>query len=959
MALPKGHIQINKMDRARLEEMSLEQLQKEAQRFNMPIQEDRHKLIDDMVNFIERQNVQTRSAKASGGQKHTNKPVSTPPSLSPVPGQSWQTTPEIASLITAIANPLQQMQQQILESQQAQQIVLQEMLQALTARNTNPQPAQTEQLPPVQESVTPRSHSSSQPSQRSSLASMSSSHAISLLASQIPEYGGKESENVQLWVQRVDQVARIHKVPEDVTLLAASSRLVNIAKRWYDIGSGPMIESWSGFKEAILKRFTRRILYHVALQKIEERKWNSFKETFLEYAMDKLTLMHNLGLSQESTIHLLISGIGSRSLRELAASLNAESVDIFLDTMHQIASVSLEHDKRSGSDVKSTRTRDSTQKPGNKADVVNKQPEREGIICTYCKTPGHEKDKCFKLRRKEQLAQQQSTSTTVPSSPTSIPVATVTSDEVTSEDSVIAHVQPIGKNIFIQSLALVVSRLNNVECNLRALVDTGSPISFVKLSVFNKFYDNDVNISKIPKLTYRALNGEPVEIVGVVDSSITLKQLDQKLNITLNIIKNDNFYTDLILGRDFLDAHTITAIYNPPKQKLETNERAFPETLLHILACTEDSRAINRFDEIETDFGPECTKALKNLLLDIDSEIMRIHDDNYRVQVRLKDDSIYAYAPRRFAHVEKTQIRDITDDLLSRGIIKRSDSPYCARIVPVRKKSGHLRLCVDLRPLNQRVEKQKYPFPIIEDCIALLGNKTVFTLLDLRDGFHQIKVDERHTKYFSFATHEGQYEYTSLPFGYCEAPAEFQKRLVNILSTFINENKVIVYIDDIMIATDTVEENVKTLRKVLQTLKRYGFELNVSKCKFLRKQVEYLGYVISNTGITISKRHTDAIERFPQPRNVLEVQRFLGLTNFFRKFIKDFSIKSAPIRQLLRKTVDFDFDIHCIKAFQSLKSELTSQPILALYNPAAETQLHTDASALGLGGILLQKQKKR
>lgn len=183
-------------------------------------------------------------------------------------------------------------------------------------------------------------------------------------------------------------------------------------------------------------------------------------------------------------------------------------------------------------------------------------------------------------------------------------------------------------------------------------------------------------------------------------------------------------------------------------------------------------------------------------------------DDDYAVKIQLKDESEYAYAPRRFAHEERRQIREIIDDLLKRGRIKPSTSPYCARIVPVRKKNGTMRLCVDLRPLNSRVVKQKFPFPLIEDCLARLGNKKVFTLLDLRDGFHQIKVDSSCTKFFAFATPDGQYEYTRLPFGFSESPAEFQKRLVAILLPLIREEEVIVYIDDIMIASETIDKNL-------------------------------------------------------------------------------------------------------------------------------------------------------
>jgi len=135
--------------------------------------------------------------------------------------------------------------------------------------------------------------------------------------------------------------------------------------------------------------------------------------------------------------------------------------------------------------------------------------------------------------------------------------------------------------------------------------------------------------------------------------------------------------------------------------------------------------------------------------------------DNYTVSVRLKDESVYAFASRRFAYSERIKLRKITDDLLKRGIIKPSVSPYCARVVPIRKKDGRMKLYVDLHSLNIRIHKQKFPFPIIEDCLARLCNKSVFSLLDLKDSFHQIRVEDESTKYFAFATPDGQFEYNS------------------------------------------------------------------------------------------------------------------------------------------------------------------------------------------------------
>ncbi|KMQ85932.1 hypothetical protein RF55_15252 [Lasius niger] len=438
----------------------------------------------------------------------------------------------------------------------------------------------------------------------------------------------------------------------------------------------------------------------------------------------------------------------------------------------------------------------------------------------------------------------------------------------------------------------------------------------------------------------------------VVDSPMVQ---GKEFPVELHILKNDTFQGDIILGRKFFKENNLTLVYSPAKENADEKVNLFT-----VLPLCVDEEQTNDLEQIcknnKIDFDTETKLKLEKLILKVNSQKVLQVDDDYKVEVNIKDPSVFAYAPRRFAMEERKQIRAITDDLLRRGIIKVSVSPYCARVVSVRKKDGRLRLCVDLRPLNSRVVKQKYPFPIVEECLSKLSNKKIFSLLDLRDGFHQIKIHENSTKYFSFATPDGQFEFTRLPFGYCEAPAEFQKRLIQILNPLIRQDKVIVYIDDVLIASETVEENIGILKEVLQILKKYNFELNYQKCKFLRKKIQFLGYVITAEGITLSPRHTEAVQNYKFPKDKLQLQRFLGLANYFRKFIKNFALKVKVLQNLIKKGVEFKFDETCINAFNNIKSELTSYPVLRLFNPTAETQLHTDACSAGIGAVLLQRQ---
>jgi len=731
--------------------------------------------------------------------------------------------------------------------------------------------------------------------------------------------------------------------------LAASSKLSGSARRWYDLQEGAVIESWSNLRCELRRMFDRRVPFYKAMARIEARIWQQHKESFDDYAIDKLALMQQLDLPIQDVINLLIGGISQPMLRATALSLRCATVEHFLELMRHIASgIADDHRKKGTSAVAEKQPSLECRNCGKKGH--SHKTCRSQLVCFYCKVPGHRQYDCPN-KRPGGVATMKS-----PPKPSAV-AAAVTGAEDSPTTTEVAAVRDPETTLEIASPLIRISNICNKNCNLVALVDTGSPVSFVKDSVYFR-YCSDLNLK--PSLrNLRNFCDRPLDIKGTVKVALSIDVLSgTSFTVELFVISNTTLEADIILGREFLFEHRLTLVFKPAERPSGPETNLFTVLPLHIFEDSEGD-LVSDIEESNIDFGRKTKQKLKSIVLEVNNTSTPLLDDGHAVQVRLRDTFVYAYAPRRFAHSERLQLRAITDDLLNRGIIKPSISPYCARVVPVRKRSGDLRLCVDLRPLNARVERQRYSFPIIEECLSRLANKNVFTLLDLRDGFHQIKVHPDSTKYFSFATPDGQFEYTRLPFGYCESPAEFQKRLVQVLQPFIREDKILVYIDDILIPSVTVENNLLTLKEVMLVLKQYGFELNIAKCQFLRKSVEFLGYIITPGEITLSNRHVKAIEAFKQPSNVHEVQRFLGLASYFRRFIENFAIKAQPLYRLLRKSVSFDFDSECERAFANLKKELIAYPLLRLFDPSAETELHTDACAQGLGAILLQKQSNK
>ncbi|KMQ90234.1 retrovirus-like pol polyprotein, partial [Lasius niger] len=1001
--------------RASLEELSLADLKKEALKFNIKMEtKDPLLYVDAIVEQLFKNSTSEEASKvsedsrrryhlrsASTGNTSKSKPVpdlSVPcseraPSMEnefpPVYSLKMQQLGE--NLARQMADMTQQMSSLMLEQSRQQQALMQQMFAAMNINNANSNSATVPSAhsfaqgyePHVQRSTissvstahnnmtsnstsvpVPGAHFLAQESdthiQRSSISSASTAQAVKLLSTHIPDFSGSEDEDVDSWIHTVERVAQIHGVPNDVLLLAATGKLKKTARKWFDLYITKLIESWSYFREAIIKRFKRPVLFHVAIQKAEARKWLFMKETFHDYAMDKLVLLRNLGLKDKDTIHLLINGIGSRSLRELASTLRVSSVDEFLEEMHNITSASGESQKKFQSF--SPKIQSTKPVPSSSNKEASQQKE---IFCVYCRAKGHTRDECPKLKKKDNPSSSRFPNKTPP-------VAVVEQQEVaassTSSSSVVAVVSEVpGRKIEINDSKLKVVSINNRECSMWALLDTGSPISLICPSAFKKIFNSDFlslnsNVfnshgSLLSKFRFKGINNVPIMISDLISTSIVLQVLpDFVANIDLHVLKEDSCSLDLIIGRDFIKNNSISVLYNPSGEDLESKVLLFQEIASTEVINNKVSDLRATLSDVDIDFGPDVKDLLISTILEVENMDLPPVEDEYLVKLSLKDESVFAFSPRRFAWTERLQMREITDDLLNRGIIRLSSSPYCARVVPVKKKNGSLRLCVDMRPLNSKVIKQKYPFPLIEDCLARLSNKSIFTLLDLKDGFHQIKVHPDFTKFFAFATPDGQFEYTRLPFGFCEAPAEFQKRLIQILQPLIREDRVIVYIDDILIPSITVQDNLSVLKEVLLLLKRYNFEVNYNKCMFLKKELEYLGYILSPSGITLSVRHVEAVNNFPKPKKLVELQRFLGLTNYFRKFIKNYAKLAKPLQDLLRKTSSFNFDQGCLNAFNSLKDALTSFPVLCLYNPCAETELHTDASSLALAAILLQKQ---
>ncbi|WVZ50407.1 hypothetical protein U9M48_001660 [Paspalum notatum var. saurae] len=302
-----------------------------------------------------------------------------------------------------------------------------------------------------------------------------------------------------------------------------------------------------------------------------------------------------------------------------------------------------------------------------------------------------------------------------------------------------------------------------------------------------------------------------------------------------------------------------------------------------------------------------------------------------------------AKAPYRMSEKEYDELKKQLDDLLEKGFIRRSVSPWGAPVLFVKKKDGTLRLCVDYRELNAVTIKNKYPLPRIDDLLDQLKGAKYFSKIDLRSGYHQMKIREEDIPKIAFVTRYGHHEFTVVSSGLTNAPAYFMN-MMNLIFMEELDRFVVVFTDDILIYSKTREEHEKQLRDVLEKLRKNQLYGKFSKCEFWLEKVALLGHVFTAGGVSVDPKKIEAVSNWKTPRNVTEIRSFLGLAKYYRRFIENFSKIAKPMTELLKDKVSFEWNDKREKSFQCLKDKLTTTLVLTLPDLQKDFVVYCDAS---------------
>ena len=447
-------------------------------------------------------------------------------------------------------------------------------------------------------------------------------------------------------------------------------------------------------------------------------------------------------------------------------------------------------------------------------------------------------------------------------------------------------------------------------------IDTGAAVSLISEDTYRKKFSKlQLTASAVRLATYTT---QRIEVCGEVRVRVRLG--DQEKHCRLVVVAGKG---PSLLGRDWLQTfriqwHQINALVTwhttGYAEKVEVLVKSFPEVF--------------------------------------NDNLGEIHP--FKARLVLKEGAQPVFCrPRSVPFAIKEQIETELERLEKTGVIcPVKYSEWATPIVPVAKPDRSIRICGDFKiTVNSALHVDQYPLPVPEELFATLAGGKQFTKLDLSNAYQQLLLDNDSRKMCTINTHKGLYQYTRLPFGIASAPAIFQKLMDSVLQGM---SRTVCYIDDILITGDSEDEHLKNLERVLGRLKTHGITVRKSKCVFMANSVEFLGHRIDAEGLHPLESKIEAMVKVPPPKNVTELKSFLGMVNYYAKFLPNLSTTISPLYTLLKKNSRWQWTEECSQAFLAAKGMLTSSKVLAHYNPKLPLILATDASSYGVGAVLTQ-----
>lgn len=762
--------------------------------------------------------------------------------------------------------------------------------------------------------------------------------------------------DVDAWFSEVDRAKSTNRWTDTECLSRIGNCLKGDAATWLNEWVSND-RSWTNFKKDFKPLCVKKIDVASILYEVMSTNSDSY-QTYAEYARKSLLRLRIVkGLSDDLITAIVIRGIADPQVKASATNANLLPNDLvnylstFIKPKKSLAAGAHTSGRSAHSSGHHSKNR------GHSNSFRKPLSPRPPIKCYTCGETGHKQISCPKKPKPNEDSSQFKSGTKPESKSSTVPCAYCKKQGHHITTCFAKQRSDKRNNTNVNFCSDSSQRRNDVVVGIiqgipvDILIDSGAiDVSLISSAVVNHF-----SCAKKPiNSQIKGVGDSVTKINSYVTLTIELDGIS--LEVDLLVVPSECMNAPVIIGTDVLNRDGVTYIRTKNSQRIIREPCSSEVSTVKSDECPEIKTSLTGDDLIK----------LKTVLNEYSEHMISgtatSTVNTGSMHIRLNSDVPVYYRPYKMSHDEKLRVREIVRDLKSKGIIRESESPYSSPVLLVKKKDGSDRMCVDYRALNRITVKDRFPLPLIDDHIDRLGKSKLFTTLDMATGFHQIRLDEESIPLTGFVTPEGHYEYVKMPYGLANAPIVFQRIISTTLRDFIASGKVLVYIDDVLILHDTVDEGLQILKEVLATLTKAGFSINLRKCSFMCTEIEYLGRVVSNGEVRPAMSKVYALANSPAPQNAKQVRQFLGLAGYFRKYIPNYSTKTAPIARLTRKDTPFKWESEheCIR--QDIIATLTSEPVLAIFDPELPTEVHTDASSLGYGGVLMhivEGSKKR